>query len=335
MNPLIVRRAVPAVLIVVVVVVVVVGAWWGLRADRSDPAAADVPLAASSGGDASAPPEQVGRASGEVADATLGAGAREDWPPLPAPGVPVAEMFDELSERAARGDAGAACRLGVELQRCAVAGWSQVAAADIERDVARRASTPEAAVAAIARMQSVADRFSAGCEGLAPEQLDRAFEWQRQAALARPGLRPWFALNPALDRMNFLADIERWAEYRRLALPWLEEAAGQGDPSAVIALARVFGDHRRNSPPFPPFRIRDDERFVVYAELMERYGVGVDVVRRAAEEARERLPPALELRAQEQVDRLHRRDVPPVDAATASRALGNSLQGTADPAACE
>ncbi|MGQ0801813.1 MAG: hypothetical protein ACT4NL_17085 [Pseudomarimonas sp.] len=260
----------------------------------------------------------------------------ESKPPQPLPPLhtKVADVFEELAERGKRGDADAACRLAAELVRCNAAHMSQGFANDAEQDLARRPASPEQAVAQIARAQQFSESIGKGCDGLSRDQLASAFDWQRQAALLDPSLRLALVLQPALDRRNFLGEFDRWAEYRRLALPWLEEAARAGDAAAVIALARIYGDHRMHVMLPPQFRIQDDERFVQYAELMDRYGVGLDVVRNAAAEARARLSPEVAARAELRADAMFNADVQPLDSQAVDKAHGASLRSDLKPERC-
>jgi len=84
----------------------------------------------------------------------------------------------------------------------------------------------------------------------------------------------------------------------------------------------------------PQFRIQDDERFVQYAELMDRYGVGLDVVRNAAAEARARLSPEVAARAELRADAMFNADVQPLDADAADKAHGASLRSDLKPERC-
>lgn len=262
------------------------------------------------------------------------AAAIASWPPLPPLHSKVADVFDELAERGKRGDADAACRLAAELTRCGAAHLSRSFANDAETDLARRQSSPDQAITQIARAQQFSESIGKGCEGLSEEQFASAFDWQRQAALLDPSLRMALVLQPALDRRNFLSELERWMEYRRLALPWLQEAARAGDASAIIALARIYGDHRAHLLLPPQFRIRDDERFVQFANLMDRYGVGLDVVRNAAAEARARLSPERAMLADKRADAMFNPDVQALDADAADKAHGASLRSDLKPERC-
>lgn len=331
------RRRIVSVLLAIAVAAIaafVAGAWWM----RTSATAPPLPSVADAGDVAAspAPSDTTGTAASPNPDSAVASApaAAAAWPALPPLDAPLADVLDDLTDRARRGDPKAACRLGAVLQRCLMARASGNTAADVERDVARRENTPEAAVNTIARLQSQAERAGKGCEGVPVDQLHAAFAWQKQAALANPDLRVAFALSPALDPRDFVNELDAWRDYRALALPWLEQAAAEGDLAAVIALARVHGDLRRTGPRVPPFRLQDDERFVVYADLMQRYGSHVDIIDSEARAARERLSPEARDRAQARADALYRADAAR-DPSAADEAMRASLRVFPDPARCE
>jgi hypothetical protein len=233
--------------------------------------------------------------------------------PLPPPGTRVTEVFDDLLERARRGDARAACRLASDLQRCrgnsrpgealrrGPNAW-EARVAEVQDEQQR-----ERMIANLAEFEARRDESVRMCEGVTMAQIDAAFPLQMQAAQARPELRVQAALAPALDRLFPGSELERWQQYGQVAQPWLEQAAAQGDLAAIIALARVHGDDRRPGPPTPPYRDIDDARFVTYADLLERYGMPLPpAAAAAADAARARLAPDVLHRAQARADALYR-----------------------------
>jgi hypothetical protein len=313
------------------------GAWW------RDRAAVPAPLAVNALDSLTAEEARtlsvdtgIDPASGPslASDGTAAQAPSAGWPPLPAVGVPLADVFDELAARGRRGDAAAACRLAADLSRCTMARYSRSYASDAERDLARRDSTPDQAVQSIARAQAFSEAQWHGCDGLEDRHYAGAFDWQRQAAILDPSLRLAVVLRPALNPRDFITDLDRWAEYRRLALPWLEAAAREGDAAAVIALARVYGDHRAHTMLAPPFRIRDDQRFVQYAELMEHYGVGLQVVRQSASQAAARLSPEAQAVARQRAMEMLDPGMPPLDATAADKAHAASLRASIDAERC-
>lgn len=308
------------------------GAWRWLADSESAPQAAGAQSGQAWADTGSADADPASTA--ESADAVGTASSPAAWPPLPPLETPLAEIIDTLTERARRGDPDAACRLAAELLRCSVAKRTAGFAEDMEQQLARQDSTPDAMLETIARAQTNAERYGSTCEGIDEETLASTFDWQRQSAVLSPERRLAFALYPALNRRDFLSDYDRWGEYRRLALPWLEAAARDGDPAAIIVLARVYGDHRQNAFPAPPFRIRDDEKFVLYAELMDRLGIDVDVVQASATRARERLPAQVQSRLAAQVEAMASRLAGPLDPDAAERALQSSLRAANRPEDC-
>lgn len=198
------------------------------------------------------------------------------------------------------------------------------------QDEARR----ERMIQVIAEVESRQDEAQRICEGISRDQIDQAFALQLQAAAARPELRVHAALAPALDRMFPAGELERWQQYRQVAQPWLEQAAATGDLAAIIALARVHGDDRRPGPPSPPYRDLDDARFLTYATLLERYGVHLPPVARAAEEARGRLDAAALRRAEAQADALYRPTVS-FEPAQHEAAMRQSLAHPTDVPRCD
>lgn len=274
------------------------------------------------------------RSAGPTNPGALGPSAAPPEAPLPPLDAPVAEIFEPLAARARAGDARAACRLAAELNRCRSAQRSSRFASDLERDLARRDESPQHEVDRVVRAETYAASASQRCEGVREDQLATTFDWQRQAALLDPARRVHFALAPALNPRDFLHDLERWAEYRSVALPWLEQAAREGDAAALIVLARIYGDHREHVMVPPPLRIRDDARFVLYAALADHVGVSFPVVNRSAAEARERLSPAEQAEIDAQIAEWRTRLAPIDDPAEAEVARGAAHRGFIEPADC-
>ncbi len=299
-----------------------IGAGWWLGRQPDLPALANSAVAADSA-----------KASGELAiedlagapDAEIAmpeAGAAETVAttpsiapePLPEIDQPLGSVFDALAERARRGDANAACRLAVDLQICREAAMIGARRSSMERFAVSEENnqTRERMISQIASMDARAERAAQICTDLTPARLEQAFDFQLQAAAARPELRMWAITQPALDTQLFLTHIDRWQRYRQVVMPWLEQAAADGDLTAIVLLARIHGDDRVPSPPVPPFRQIDAARFVTYAELMQRYGLSLPPVQAAADTRRQQLSPAALDIALRQADALFRADREPI-----------------------
>lgn len=299
-----------------------IGAGWWLGRQGELSALAGSPVAADSAkasgevaiDDLASAPE-VGIAAPETGAAETVAEAPAMAPePLPAIDLPLGSVFDALVERARRGDANAACRLAVDLKLCRDSTMNAMRRNSMERFAVAEdnSQTRDRIIERMAHMDSSAERAGQICADLAPAQLEQAFDFQLQAAAARPELRMWAITQPALDSQLFLTHIDRWQRYRQVAMPWLEQAAADGDLTAIVLLARIHGDDRVPSPPVPPFRQIDAARFVTYAELMQRYGLTLPPVQAAADARRQQLSPAALDIALRQADALFRADREPI-----------------------
>lgn len=255
--------------------------------------------------------------------------------PLPPPGTVIADVFDALYERAQRGDARAACWLGRSLKRCAKAKAQMESATELI-DISAKMNEPnDSLVKNIALFEQFGHALDAGCSGLGDEQFDMAFAFEMQAARAIPMLRLHTVLDPGLDPRMFIRDLEHWTEYKRVALPWLEQAAANGEPAALITLARIFGDHRRVVRLYPPFRIRDDAKFVLYSDLMARYGIRFDAAQHDLDAARARLTTDAQAEVLEQTDALYLPEREKLSTEHVQEKLRESLDVRADPAQCD
>ncbi len=228
--------------------------------------------------------------------------------PLPPADSLVADVFDELLQRARRGDARAACRLASDLQRCRSRMQARMPPpAEIERRIAseQNSNRRESMIDYIARAEAEQERNSKVCTGLDDSHFEHAFALQMQAAREQPELRMWAVINPALDTRFFVDDLEQWTEYRRVAMPWLEAAAAEGDIAAILALARIHGDDRAARPNNPPISQLDGARFLVYAGLLDRYGYMVPPVVAAADAMRQTLDAAALAETTARIDALY------------------------------
>ena len=70
-------------------------------------------------------------------------------------------------------------------------------------------------------------------------------------------------------------------------------------------------------------------------ELLQRYGVEIPILTRVAAETRSRLGADALQRVADEVDALHRRDLPALDEKQGRDALGNSFARMIDPESCE
>ena len=166
-------------------------------------------------------------------------------PPLPPAGGPFESVVTELVARAESGDAGAACRLSLELLRCRLAAGQFGGAAARKLEEASQlvdigAETQAEWVLGEAERNAGVEK---ACAAVDPALIDRAPQWLRQAALA--GDRE--ALRQYVDGRNLF----HYSDYGFLTTPefdlWRREAPRllrrmleAGDPQAAIWLAEGY-----------------------------------------------------------------------------------------------
>jgi hypothetical protein len=160
--------------------------------------------------------------------------------PLPPPGTPLKEEYEELSRRAKAGDDAASCRLSADLWRC-----SQLPKGlAIEDQALTRAAQMPATGSVLAdavddavklRMQVSEDEKR--CEGFEVPSPHAAWDFLLMAA-ERGNVRAMaqLAIAPPLDEQDFLQSVDEWQKYRRVAGKYLKRAAAAGDPFALYNL---------------------------------------------------------------------------------------------------
>ena len=169
-------------------------------------------------------------------------------PPMPEPGLPLAETVAALAARADAGDNVAACRVGAELARCAWSAWRYPGPqADASRHMALDAEANGRTTEA-ERSLRLADELEAAaiaCADVPDAYRGRAARYLRQAALAgEPEAMLRYAdgddLFPAMS-YDWLRspDLDPW---RRDAPALLQRSLQAGRPEAVLLLARAHVD---------------------------------------------------------------------------------------------
>lgn len=236
-------------------------------------------------------------------------------PPLPPLDARVVEHFDDLQARAQRGEVAAACRLGYDLMLCREIPELEKSAAFFVDSAARgNEAMRTGTVELIRRIEARLARARAICEGTTPAQLRSAWRYMALAAeLGHPDAGAAFAVDPPLDRQNFLADLDGWRYYRDNAARLLRRAAANGSWSAIYFLQ---GDYAGRNPGFdrPPAVEADPLMAVAYALVLERVGDADTAGARGQEIAdmTRAWPPERLARAEAIADEMLARHPPPV-----------------------
>lgn len=170
---------------------------------------------------------------------------RQDLVPMPPPDLPLRDALPSLQARADAGDSLAACRLGVELLRCAALGGyppghdEHMARLQAERE----AKGDTTAAGQIAAGRAVHAQLVDACVAVPVTLRERAHHYVRQAALAgEPEAMVRYAagetITTGLVGMGYVAKpgFDQW---RREARPVVMRAVQDGIPEAALLLAQA------------------------------------------------------------------------------------------------
>lgn len=228
-------------------------AWFALRSaenvgqvtsESKDPKSADV----HSESEVSEPirESEVQIASESAPDGSHSASAVEtaQVPPLPPIGVPLKDVLNDLKQRAADGDARAACRLSSDLSKCRfLPRIREMLSTEITSAARAVAGSTEVARAtrAATQLSALRERSERVCSGITDETSRDAWRFLLQAAnRGHVDSMLRFSIQPPLNEQNFAYDLEGWNAYKENALPLLERAAASGSTLAVYHLFRAY-----------------------------------------------------------------------------------------------
>ncbi len=182
--------------------------------------------------------------------------------PLPGADTPLLQIHDALVQRAAAGDARAACRLAAEHERCessrqqlrAVDAQEAQVTRSLERQPAATELMQQRATQARNRLRGRRDSLApvlANCEAVPPLSPTERTRYWRQAAVAGhlPAMRH-YASGSAFRLHELMDALPALQVYRREAEPIAVRAATHGDVASMYALALAyasFDDGRRRS----------------------------------------------------------------------------------------
>lgn len=189
---------------------------------------------------------------------------------LPPAGTPLSSVVRQLEVVASSGERKAACRLAQDIRRCNNI-RNTVDAADIFSNLplhGQEASLPE-------QLLKQAEGDAAFCAGVSPQLLERGYEFQARAADSGDReFERWLILAPDLDQQDFLADLERWGDYKKRAKRYIERALGarDGDDFQLLIALHAPPDFRSIRP---PYRADDDATFLALMRVASKYGIQV------------------------------------------------------------
>ncbi len=172
-----------------------------------------------------------------------GALAAPPVPALPPHDVPLAQISDELEERARAGDRRAACRLAVDLIRCQELPQMRSMSTMMERSLASDETDPTNSgfrIDFLARTQNRIETLEPMCAGIGEDDARRGFDWLLRAAeLGHVPSMAEFARRPAVPFQSYLGELERLRLYRERAPEMAQRALAAGDVSLLSELAQA------------------------------------------------------------------------------------------------
>lgn len=207
--------------------------------------------------------------------------------PLPAPGTPVADIYAALHARAGQGDVAAACRLSDDLSRCATERRNVASVQQITGAMADGSTTSANTEDFMATLLEQNARAAALCAGVTDAMLREAYPLQRQAAVRDPGrYARWLAANPALDRQDFVADLDRWQDYRKFATGYFQAMLQARRLEDLPLLMGVYAPVDQMGMR-PPLRLEQPGVFLALYDVAQREGIALPTaLREAAEQLR-------------------------------------------------
>lgn len=170
---------------------------------------------------------------------------RANQPPMPDPALPLRDAMASLQSRADAGDSLAACRLGVELLRCAqLGGYPEGHDAFMAREEASKAAEGDIEGAhRIALGRQLHAELRDACLGISARMVARTNHYLRQAALAgEPEAMVRYAAGESITAGNNYVNHFKTPEFdvwRREARPVLMRALASGSPEAALLLAEA------------------------------------------------------------------------------------------------
>lgn len=193
------------------------------------------------------------QAPSEVTVSHLDAGSKEARPlqeqarrpqgsthatPLPEVGAPLQLIEADLARRASEGDGGAACRLALEYQRCAL---TEQRVENVDRMMAgsEPGEVPHRAALPLDPNGFYVD--VSHCAGVVtPPATEIAALWRSAAANGNSAAMTNYAVGNAFSVNNILDSIDELKTYKESAEAMAHQAAMAGDGGALLSLAGAY-----------------------------------------------------------------------------------------------
>lgn len=168
-------------------------------------------------------------------------------PPLPPADTPLKEMRDSLVSRALAGDATAACRWAMELERCPsiqAIKHSLKRAREEQQDEHASPYRRSRATETVVRLEERLALTERVCEGVSPAESKVAWKFLLSAAQAGHVPSMLFFADGSAMREHIIPSrseaAEAWTLHKQLAPGFLARAVERGNPYAVFMTALAY-----------------------------------------------------------------------------------------------
>lgn len=171
---------------------------------------------------------------------------------LPPENAPLRSVEAQLKQRAANGDAGAACRLAVEYDYCSslskqmssvnAALLTMENSAGADGDAPGEDNSPEILNALLRELKAKEKH----CSGVSlPTSNQRLKYWREAASAGNVAAMIHYSTGRAFSTQNLLQNLSELGLYKELAPELIQKAARAGSVDAILALARAHSPIER------------------------------------------------------------------------------------------
>lgn len=189
---------------------------------------------------------------------------------LPARGTPLAGVLNQLDQAAKDGSSKAACRIAQDIARCR----DMAASLDVAEMLSGVPALPgrKESISEQLLKQSEDDGF---CANVPAEVMQSGYEYQKAAAgSGNESMQRWLLTSPALDRQNFLAQLDDWKDYRQRADTYVKRALQRRNGDDLALLLAIYAPSNVTTIR-PPYRVDDRPTFLALMNIAEQHELPV------------------------------------------------------------
>lgn len=190
---------------------------------------------------------------------------------LPPSNTPLVQVIGQLEKKALTGSSKAACRISQDIRRCANAS----AQLDLAETLSSVPVLPGRKESISEELLQQSQKDGDFCAQVPATMLSKGYEFQRIAANSgNKTYGRWLVAAPALDRQNFLSNLDEWQDYRKRAGNYVSEALANRSGEDFILLLGVYAP-KNVTGIRPPYQIADDQTFLALMKVAQKQGLRV------------------------------------------------------------